>query len=1037
MQQALLLPESEGGNPALIQRTLGTVFIGTPHPGAFLKHVETPASIRDYITFPSGQEIACLSEEQLEQAREPIAMIGVAFRQADPIYWIINFCLGTSSICPGASEIHPNCLWSLFSRSQQSRREESHYFLSESLDPIAARTTVEHSIACMSDAATRSLEDFYRCLESEEVMKDRYAKYRAKSTCDWLFSLDMYDQWVSANDAPLLWIRGSPGTGKSTLCSAIIDDLGQHAQLRDVIAFTFLDDSRDRFDAAQYILRTLEHQLREHQPSVIHEFVSHVIPRESENISRHILREDFQLELRRILASVEREARIFVILDGLDRDEWIKEVLIGEIGEANLSRKSPNKIRCAIATQDLLEVSPNHVRVTSLNLDIEPGVRHDIQTFITGGLADMAAKYATHRASTVNLATRLCCRADGVFLWAALVLEGLDQKEIFADLAMAIESIPATVDGIYREELRAIPSHNVEAAQKILSWVTAASRPLRLSELEEALAVETDFSVLSAHGAGPVAKFESQSSQRDISRLCGRLVTIAESGVVRLRHPSLRTYLLFTGRSSRAPRYPLLEAHELIARSCLALLNPIAKKNASILGIKSSFSETAETNSSLTDYAAANWSLHYRLAETYSRLLAGTLQGCLVLTLNHACDYLNLSPSGRSIQIANATLRISASHGLVSLTRMCLEMGTDPEAGSCTHCKTPFALAAAGGHREAANVLLMHAISSASQARYDAEKMLQLAVAGGLTDIAKTLLRLGAEVGGVDRGSGRTLLHDAAASGNWKLVRLLMDYNADVNAVVPITLETPLHLAALHGHLQAVRYLVDGRNASAKEVETYESIVQQPYYQSWTDDLLSEDGEAGPLVWEVGARDSAENHLEKLLSWSGRYSFINRRTVGALTALDLAASRGHEHIVRFLLERGATLQKAKSAPYTALQAAAENGHMATVKLLLAAGADRHQRSEKLGATLKHASENGYNDVADLLLWHYFKVEIFGHENFQWPVLCVPTKSHHTVVRDSIQKTRGNKNLTKSTTQPRAFARVSSKLAERPRVEPRA
>lgn len=841
---------------------------------------------------------------------------------------------------------------------------------------------------------------------------------------------------MSANDAPLLWIGGSCGTGKSTICSAIIDDLRKQEQTGDVIAFTFLDDSRDRFDVAQHILRTLQSQLRKRQQSVIHESLSLAIPSESEIISRRTLREDFQFKLRRIFASVEREARIFVILDGLDRDEWMKEVIIGEIGEANLSRKSLNKIRCAIATQDLLEVTSSHCRVTSLNLDIELSVRHDIETFTTSGLADVAAKYGTHSASTVNLATRLCCRANGVFLWAALALESLSRKENFADLARAIESIPATFDGIYWEELRAIPSHDVEAAQKIFSWLTVASRPLRLPELEEALAVETDSSILSALGAGPVAQLESHIPPRDIRRLCGILVTIAENGVVRLRHQSLRTYLLFTGSSSRASRYPLLEANELLARTCLALLHPVAEGNAGILGIGSLSSTTAGRKSSLTSYAAANWSIHYRLAETYSRVLAGTLQGCLVLTLNHACDYLNLAPSGRSIQIANTTLRISASHGLVSLTRMCLEMGTDPEAGCCTRCKTPFALAAAGGHMEAANVLVTR-LTSVSRAQHDTQKMLQLAVAGGFTDIVRTLLRHGANLSGVDTASGRTLLHEAAASGNWKLVRVLMDYRADVNAVVPTTLETPLHLAALHGHLQAVRYLVDGRSACTKEVETYESIVQQPYYQSWTEELLSEDGKDGPLVWEVGARDSAENHLEKLLSWSDRYSIINRRNVGALTALDLAASRGHEHVVRFLLERGAVLHKAKSAPYTALQAAAENGHMATVKLLLAAGADRHQRIEKMAATLKHASEKGYNDVADLLLWHCFQVEILGHENFQWPVLCVPTKSHHTVVRDSIHKTRGTHNRTKGTTQPRAFTRISRKLAERPRTEPRA
>ena len=847
-----------------------------------------------------------------------------------------------------------------------------------------------------------------RSSESDYLLREKYANDRATNTCDWLFSLESYHHWISAKDSPLLWISGSPGTGKSTLCSAIIDDLWRNEQQDDLVAFLLYGDRPDRFDAAQCVLDTLMYELRGYQQRGSKGGGSIVIPREIQTLSRPMLREEFQLKLRSILLSVNKEARMFLILDGLDHDEWIKEVVMAEIGEANLTRKIPNKFRCAIATQDLLEPTLSHCRVMSLDLDVEPGVRRDLQTFTVGGLATIIAKHTTYRVSVANLATRLLSRANGVFLWVTLVLERLDRIENLDELARAVDSTPSTVYGIYQEELRAIPAHDIDAVQKILSWLTVANRSLNLSELEEALKVEMELSHASAHTANHVARMESRGG---IRRLCGNLVTIAKNGVVRLRHPTLRAHLL-SESSSRAPRYPELEAHELVARACLRLLDLATKDNADMFGIKIACSGTTVTKSSLTEYAAANWSLHYRLAETYSRTLAGTLQRCLVLTLNNACDHFNISPSRRSVQIADANLRFSASHGFVSLTRMCLEMGTDPEAGSCKLCKTPFALAAASGQLETANLLLKHAISSTDQTRYGAEEMLHVAVRNRLTDKIKILLRNGAEVNTADPVSGQTLLHNAAASGDWILVGLLMDYNADVNAVIPLTLETPLHLAAVHGHLQVVRYLVDGHNSSEKEVETYDSIVQQPYYQSWTDDLLSEDGQTYNLVWEVGARDSAEDDLRKLFSWSGRYSDINLQTAGGLTALDLAASRGHEEIVSFLLKSVPMLQKPKKASYMALQVAAENGHMATVKLLLAAGADMGQRFETLATTLKRASKKGHDDVADLLVWHYFNGEISNNEKFSWPLLRVSTNSRHTIVRDFIQKTQGNKNRKK-------------------------
>ena len=882
-------------------------------------------------------------------------------------------------------------------------------------------------------AASRTLQSVYQCLESEESTREMYAKDRASGTCDWLFPLEIYDHWVSAMGPPLLWISGSPGKGKSTLCSAIINDLWKCKE-SDTIAFSFLEGSWDRPDVAQYILKTLTYQIMGHQVLGNHECSPYEIIQENGGKHEPISRNDFQLTLRRMLASVEGETPVFLILDGLDGDEWIKKVFITEIGDANRTRKTKNKFRCAIATRDLFEgmgLSKDY-QARFLDLDKEPGVRHDLKTFIDGGLAELARVYELDKSSTARLAMRLYHRAKGVFLWAALAIERLYRMMHSGDLARAIELIPADIDRIYQEDLRSVPSHNVNAVQKIFSWLAIADCPLRLSELDEALAVEMSLYHPPVQKAEHVAQFKRQSSQEDIIRLCGGLVRIAGSGVVKLRHSSLRAFLLSAENSSRSPRSPVLEAHELLARTCLVLLILAGENKRGSFGVSFSSWRTAELNSPLTKYAASNWLRHYRLAETHSRTLAGVLQRYLGLFLDQACEYFKVSPTQQSVQIANTILRISTSHGLVSLTQMCLEMGTDPQGGSCNRCKTPFALAIEGGHIGAANVLLKQTIPSSTSRQYDTNGMLHFAVASGVTDIVKTLLQHGATVDCVDPSSGRTSLHNAAASGDWNLVSLLMDYNADVNAVIPVTLETPLHLAAVNGHVQVVKYLVDGRDASAKEVEIYDSIVQQPFYQSWTDNLLSEGGETATLILEIGARDSAQDLLEELLFWSGRYSNINMRNAQALTALDLAASRGHDDVVRLLLEEGAMLQKAKIAPYTALQAAAENGHIATVKLLLAVGADMHLRFEKLRATLKHASKKGFDDVADILLWHSFRAKNFGHEHFQWPVLCVPTKSRHTIVRDSIQKTQGRKSWTRRGAQSRVIPRMSSNLTERPK-----
>jgi hypothetical protein len=90
--------------------------------------------------------------------------------------------------------------------------------------------------------------------------------------------------------------------------------------------------------------------------------------------------------------------------------------------------------------------------------------------------------------------------------------------------------------------------------------------------------------------------------------------------------------------------------------------------------------------------------------------------------------------------------------------------------------------------------------------------------------------------------------------------------------------------------------------------------------------------------------------------------------VSGQTPLSWAAEKGHEAIVKLLLERGAELEtKDNNCGQTPLSWAAEKGHEAVVKLLLERGAELETKSNNSQTPLSLAAREGHEVVVKLLL----------------------------------------------------------------------
>jgi ankyrin repeat protein len=82
-------------------------------------------------------------------------------------------------------------------------------------------------------------------------------------------------------------------------------------------------------------------------------------------------------------------------------------------------------------------------------------------------------------------------------------------------------------------------------------------------------------------------------------------------------------------------------------------------------------------------------------------------------------------------------------------------------------------------------------------------------------------------------------------------------------------------------------------------------------------------------------------------------------------ALQAASARGHEQVVKLLLDKGADLNAQGGEYGNALQAAAARGHEQVVKLLLDKGADPNAQGGEYGNALQAASARGHEQVVKL------------------------------------------------------------------------
>jgi Cdc6-like AAA superfamily ATPase len=173
---------------------------------------------------------------------------------------------------------------------------------------------------------------------------------RLDTTGNWLLTSDQYRKW-KCNSKTFLWIHGKPGSGKTILSAAIIEDVLQTSQGNGVMYFYF-DFNDEAKQAPENMLRSIFRQLC-HRSIAVPQGVWDLFAKCSNG--KHV---PSSIELLDAIEQTIREVpRCFLIIDALDECK---------------ARESAMKFLCRFhSTLDNLRILITSRRLTDIELTLQ------------------------------------------------------------------------------------------------------------------------------------------------------------------------------------------------------------------------------------------------------------------------------------------------------------------------------------------------------------------------------------------------------------------------------------------------------------------------------------------------------------------------------------------------------------------------------------------------------------------------------------------------------------------------------------------
>lgn len=793
-----------------------------------------------------------------------------------------------------------------------------------------------------------------------------------ENTLEWFLEGKKLKQWVKDEKAQLLWIQGPVGSGKSVITAHLASGHLQRLCPQSAICYFFCNRLSEDQNDSRGMLRGILHQLYTQRPDL----VEHAIERQK---TANDFAQNSRLLLDTFLQSVKdpRSGKVILLIDALDECETVDAVVL--LGRLITELKSTTlKVLITCRTDDrydgLLEKSKSRGKAEGTfsihKLDLAgkkylKKIEQAIEVFIRASVDDIAETCGLDGDKANNLRQKATQKAGKTFLWVSLVLEILRDSASMSSTSIEriLNSLPSTLEQTYHYILEQVRDEDRPMALKMLKVIATARRPLSLSELRVAFAVNPE-----CRSEADLKNHYEPHIERTVRHLCKQIVDIADNKV-NFVHSTVMDFLSSPAGSDR-PWYSftMTEANLEMSTICNSYLKlsdfddqPLIIEDFIHGYIQQSLVEKYMASFPLLKYAALYWAEHYECCEAQasSQLVDQAMSISNVASkLFKTWFAVYCASQSRTFGYPKglSTCHVAALNGHTTVIARLLKKGFDVRLMD-DQGWAPLHWACYGGRASVVQQLIQAESPLIFESTPKRPGMLDLAASRGHSDVVKSLLASMKvdNLYGVNFPSEVIVLalESAVKGGHMETMDLLLEFYLSVpDEGAPDQQRWEMdHLKRKRAERRATR---NGNIKSFLEMLDAGLDIRQDH------SLLTT------------AVQTGNASLVKTLVGAG--AILNENPgdgpMHAHTTLQSAAEQGNLEIVRYLIEVGANVHAppAFHRGRTALQAAATSGNLAVVNELLQHGASpREDPARWMGVTaMQAAAAGGYLEIAQRL-----------------------------------------------------------------------